>query len=60
VPLIGSTIAAPTAPSAPIASVVPSSPTNVLAPLPPRRADSLRTTRLDERTAAFASQPAIR
>lgn len=60
VPLIGSTIAAPAAPSAPIASVVPSSPTNMLAPLPPRRADSLRTTRLDGRTAVFASQPAIR
>lgn len=60
VPLLGSTAAAPAAPSAPIASIVPSSPTNVLAPLPPRRADSLRTTNLDERKAVFASQSATR
>lgn len=60
VPLIGGAASAEAQVEAPVASVVPSTPTNVRAPLPPRRADKLRTTRLDEPTAAFASQPATR
>ncbi|WP_236841669.1 L,D-transpeptidase family protein [Bosea sp. PAMC 26642] len=60
VPLIGGSVPKEPVQSAPIASVGPSAPANVRAPLPPRRADSLRTTRLDERAAAFASQPAAR
>lgn len=63
VPLIGGggggAPAAPAA-SAPIASVVPSAPTSILAPLPPRRAEGLRTTRLDQPAAAYASQPGAR
>jgi murein L,D-transpeptidase YafK len=46
--------------SAPVASVVPTTPTEVVAPLPPRRTDRLRTTRLDQPATAFASQPATR
>jgi murein L,D-transpeptidase YafK len=46
--------------SAPVASVVPATPTEVVAPLPPRRTDRLRTTRLDQPATAFASQPATR
>ncbi|PTM40723.1 murein L,D-transpeptidase family protein [Bosea sp. 124] len=60
VPLIGASKPAETQVSAPVASVVPSTPTNVRAPLPPRRADKLRTTRLEEPAAAFASQPVTR
>ncbi|WP_054142245.1 murein L,D-transpeptidase family protein [Bosea sp. AAP35] len=60
VPLIGNAGQAETQGSAPVASVVPSAPTNVVAPLPPRRSDKLRTTRLDEPAAAFASQPSRR
>ena len=59
VPVIGTRPAEPNA-SAPVASVVPTSPTEVVAPLPPRRADRLRTSRVDEPAAAFASQPATR
>ncbi len=61
VPLIGG-LSQPVAAgeSAPVASVVPSSPTTVRAPLPPRRADSLRTTWADGPAAAYASQPATR
>lgn len=59
VPLIGGSQPTEQA-AAPVASVVPSVPTNVRAPLPPRRADGLRTTYLDKPAAAFASQPAIR
>lgn len=43
-------------PSEEVASVVPSSPTNVLAPLPPRRSVSLKTSNLDQSSAAYASQ----
>ena len=60
VPLIGTTAQVESPGSAPVASVVPSAPTNVLAPLPPRRADKLRTTQLDQPAAAFASQPGTR
>lgn len=63
VPLIGGSrqAAAETAAEiAPVASVVPASPTSVRAPLPPRRAGNLRTTRLDQPAAAFASQPVTR
>jgi murein L,D-transpeptidase YafK len=59
VPVIGARPAEASA-SAPIASVVPASPTEVVAPLPPRRADRLRTSRFDQPAAAFASQPASR
>ncbi len=45
---------------APVAVVVPAAPTNIRAPLPPRRATGLRTSRLDESPAAYASQPAMR
>ncbi|WP_293795166.1 murein L,D-transpeptidase family protein [uncultured Bosea sp.] len=46
--------------SAPVASVVPASPTTTSAPLPPRRASGLKTSSLDQSTAAYASQPAQR
>ena len=46
--------------SAPVASVVPASPTNTMAPLPPRRANGLRTSNLDQSTAAYASQTTTR
>ena len=46
--------------SAPVASVVPAQPTSTSAPLPPRRAIGLRTSKLDQSTAAYASQPAQR
>ncbi len=45
---------------APVAVVVPAAPTSIRAPLPPRRATGLRTSRLDESPAAYASQPAMR
>lgn len=38
----------------------PAAPTTVFAPLPPRRSSALRTTRLDQPAAAFASQPGAR
>lgn len=62
VPLIGgsSQPAAATAEAAPVASVVPAAPTSVRAPLPPRRADSLRTSQLNSPAAAFSSQSAVR
>jgi murein L,D-transpeptidase YafK len=60
VPMIGGTKPAEVQESAPVASVVTENPTNVRAPLPPRRADKLRTTRLDQPAAAFASQSATR
>ena len=41
-------------------SVVPASPTNTMAPLPPRRANGLRTSNLDQSTAAYASQTTTR
>ncbi|WP_306223558.1 hypothetical protein [Bosea beijingensis] len=46
--------------SAPVVSVVPAAPTATSAPLPPRRATGLRTSSLDQTTAAYASQPAQR
>jgi hypothetical protein len=62
VPLIGgASQPAQAAESAPVASVVPATPTSVRAPLPPRRADSLRTSRLDQPAASYSSsQSAIR
>lgn len=60
VPLIGGSTSAEAQPSAPVASVVPSTPTNVRAPLPPRRAEKLRTTQLEQPAAALASQPVTR
>lgn len=63
VPLIGGSLqpsAAAAAEPAPVASVVPASPTSVRAPLPPRRAVSLRTSHLDQPAAAYSSQTAIR
>jgi murein L,D-transpeptidase YafK len=65
VPLIGGSSQQPvadTAAAAPVASVVPASPTSVRAPLPPRRAtdNKLRTTRVDQSTAAYANGPATR
>ena len=60
VPLIGGSKPAETQESAPVASVVPEAPTNVRAPLPPRRSDKLRTTQLEHPAAAFASQPVSR
>jgi murein L,D-transpeptidase YafK len=59
VPLIGGSSAPPSEPTT-IGSVVPSSPTAMLAPLPPRRASGLRTSQLEQPAAAFSSQPAIR
>ncbi|MET3890117.1 murein L,D-transpeptidase YafK [Bosea sp. OAE506] len=59
VPVIGARPAEASA-AAPVASVVPASPTEVVAPLPPRRADKLRTSQLDQPAAAFASQPTTR
>jgi murein L,D-transpeptidase YafK len=60
VPLIGGSRQPAPVEAAPVASVVPASPTNVRAPLPPRRSDGLRTSRLDQPAAAFSSQPALR
>jgi murein L,D-transpeptidase YafK len=44
----------------PVEVTVPAAPTNIRAPLPPRRAANLRTSKLDESPAAYASQPATR
>ncbi len=60
VPLIGGGSQPKPEASAPVASVVPSAPTSIRAPLPPRRADGLRTSRLDQPAAAYTSQPATR
>ena len=47
--------------AAPVASVVPATPTSTRAPLPPRRSgEALRTSRLDQPDAAYSSQPATR
>ncbi|MCO5090125.1 murein L,D-transpeptidase family protein [Bosea sp. (in: a-proteobacteria)] len=46
--------------AAPVVSVVPASPLSTSAPLPPRRARGLQTSRLDQSTAAYASQPTQR
>lgn len=59
VPLIGGSREA-AQPAEEVASVVPSAPTSILAPLPPRRAVPLKTTKLDDSAAAYSSQPAIR
>ncbi|CAM5761329.1 L,D-transpeptidase family protein [Bosea minatitlanensis] len=45
---------------APVVVSAPATQTNIRAPLPPRRATNLRTSRLDESPAAYASQPATR
>ncbi|WP_332680561.1 murein L,D-transpeptidase family protein [Bosea sp. (in: a-proteobacteria)] len=59
VPLLGgSSEKAPEA--APIASVVPEAPRRMVAPLPPRRSSALRTSRLEQPDAAYASQPTAR
>jgi len=60
VPLIGGGSQPKPEVSAPVASIVPSSPTSTRAPLPPRRADGLRTSRVDQPAAAYASQRATR
>lgn len=44
----------------PVDVTVPATPTNMQAPLPPRRATNLRTSKLDESPAAYVSQPATR
>ena len=59
VPLLGSSSEKATE-TAPIASVVPETPQLTVAPLPPRRSPGLRTSRLDQPDAAYASQPATR
>lgn len=59
VPLIGGSTTPPSEPTT-VASIVPSSPTEMLAPLPPRRASGLRTSQLEQPAAAYASQPATR
>lgn len=46
--------------SAPVASVVPATPTTTSAPLPPRRANGLKTSSLDQSTAGYASQTTTR
>lgn len=46
--------------SVPVVSIVPASPAATSAPLPPRRANGLRTSSLDQSTAAYSSQPAQR
>lgn len=58
VPFIGGP-ASPSGQGAPVADVAvetPASPSNVLAPLPPRRAGNLRTSNLDSSPVAYASQ----
>ena len=60
VPLLGSSAPVASEASTPIASVVPDAPTSIVAPLPPRRANGLRTSQLDQPAAAYASQPATR
>lgn len=62
VPLIGGSSSPPstTEGSTAVASSVPSSPTSILAPLPPRRASGLRTTQLEQPAAAYASQSLTR
>lgn len=59
VPLLGGA-SEPKAETAPIASVVPETPQRTVAPLPPRRSPALRTSRLDQPDAAYASQPLTR
>ncbi|CAH1664464.1 conserved hypothetical protein [Hyphomicrobiales bacterium] len=46
--------------SAPIASVVPATPERTSAPLPPRRANGLKTSSLDQSTAGYPNQPTTR
>lgn len=58
VPLLGGSSEAKE--QAPVASVVPETPQTVTAPLPPRRASTLRTSQLQQPAAAYASQPALR
>lgn len=57
VPLLGGSPAAEPA-SAPIASVVPETPTNVRAPVPPRRGEKLRTSQAKQPAVVYASQSA--
>jgi hypothetical protein len=60
VPLIGGAQPAQAQEATPVASAVPDSPTNIRAPLPPRRATGLRTSRLDQSDAVYSSQPVTR
>ncbi|MDR6869035.1 murein L,D-transpeptidase YafK [Bosea sp. BE125] len=62
VPLIGGSQQQPeqAQEATPVASAVPDSPTNIRAPLPPRRATGLRTSRLDQSDAGYSSQPVTR
>jgi len=60
VPLLGGSSSSEPKEQAPIASTVPESPQTVTAPLPPRRASTLRTSQLEQPTASYASQPAVR
>ncbi|CAN7152706.1 L,D-transpeptidase family protein [Bosea sp. LjRoot237] len=57
VPLLGSS--SESKEQAPVASVVPETPQTVTAPLPPRRASTLRTSQLQP-DASYASQPVAR
>ncbi|MGX5736847.1 L,D-transpeptidase family protein [Bosea thiooxidans] len=62
-PVFGSSTSADqgmTTGSTPVASASPAAPTSILAPLPPRRASSLRTSNLDQATAGYASQTTTR
>lgn len=60
VPLLGGSSSSEPKEQAPIASTVPESPQTVTAPLPPRRASTLRTSQLEQPAASYASQPAVR
>ncbi len=59
VPLLGGSSSEPKE-QAPIVSNVPETPQTVRAPLPPRRATTLRTSQLQQPDAAYASQPTAR
>ena len=60
VPLLGGSSSSEPKEQAPIASTVPESPQAVTAPLPPRRASTLRTSQLQQPDAAYASQATAR
>ncbi len=46
--------------STPVASAAPTAPASIRAPLPPRRANGLKTSSLDSSNAGYASQPITR
>lgn len=60
VPLIGTAPAPAGQGTGTVASTVPEQPEAVVAPLPPRRSPALRTSRLDQAGAAFASDTPAR